>query len=144
MDFSITDNSKQIKEELEKRTIAALTAVGLHAVRRAKEHCTYDTGLLRNSITFALDGESAAIKQYKADKEKAGEKKVGEYDGQAPQEGGGERAVFIGTNVEYARYVELGTSRQKPKPFLHPAVTNYMGEYKKIVEKYLKGQSTTP
>ena len=51
----------------------------------------------------------------------------------------GEEAVYIGTNVEYAPYVELGTSRSKPKPYLAPAAQNHETEYRKIFEKHLGG-----
>ena len=46
--------------------------------------------------------------------------------------------VYIGTNVEYASYVELGTFRMKPRPFLKNAITNYVDEYKGIIEDGLK------
>ena len=39
-------------------------------------------------------------------------------------------SVFIGSNVEYARYVEEGTSRAKPHPYLRPAVTHNMDDLK--------------
>ena len=45
---------------------------------------------------------------------------------------------YIGTNVEYAPYVEFGTSKQKAQPYLKPAVTNHIDEYKKIVKSTLK------
>lgn len=51
----------------------------------------------------------------------------------------GEQAVYIGTNVEYAAYVELGTSRMKPQPYLKPAVVNYMSEYKTLAEQAFRG-----
>lgn len=51
----------------------------------------------------------------------------------------GEQAVYIGTNVEYAGYVELGTSRMKPQPYLEPAVVNYMSEYKTLAEQAFRG-----
>jgi HK97 gp10 family phage protein len=47
-----------------------------------------DTGNLRRSITYEMDGEMEAE---------------------------------VGTNVEYATYVEFGTSRMKPIPYLTPA-----------------------
>ena len=50
-----------------------------------------------------------------------------------------ENTAYIGTNVEYAPYVELGTSRQRAKPYLKPAVTDHTTEYKQIVERRLKG-----
>lgn len=49
-----------------------------------------------------------------------------------------EKSVYIGTNVEYAPYVELGTSRMKPQPFLRPAAADHENTYKKIFESNLK------
>ena len=49
-----------------------------------------------------------------------------------------EQAVYIGSNVEYAAYVELGTSRMKAQPFLKPAATTHAYEYKQIAEIQLK------
>lgn len=48
-------------------------------------------------------------------------------------------AAYIGTNVEYAPYVELGTSRMKAQPFLRPAATEHTTVYKRILEDELKG-----
>lgn len=50
-----------------------------------------------------------------------------------------DRAAYIGTNVEYGPYVEFGTSRQRAKPYIKPAVVDHVDEYKKIVERNLKG-----
>lgn len=47
-------------------------------------------------------------------------------------------AVFIGTNVEYAPYVELGTSRMAARPFLAPAAKNHGEEYKELFEAAMK------
>lgn len=46
-------------------------------------------------------------------------------------------AAYIGTNVEYAPYVELGTSRQKAQPYLKPAAQDHADEYKRIFDKIL-------
>lgn len=51
----------------------------------------------------------------------------------------GTRHVIIGTNVEYAPYVELGTRRQKPQPFLKPAANDHYSTYKGIFLKHLRG-----
>lgn len=51
-----------------------------------------------------------------------------------------EEAVYIGTNVEYAPYVEYGTRRTKAQPYLKPAVQDHAEEYKRIAESFLKGQ----
>lgn len=53
-----------------------------------------------------------------------------------------EEAVYVGTNVEYAPYQELGTSRMKAanggKGFLRPAIKDHVSEYKGIIEQMLK------
>lgn len=46
--------------------------------------------------------------------------------------------VYIGTNVEYAPYVELGTVKMKKRPYLKPAIDNHMSEYKQIAINELK------
>lgn len=51
----------------------------------------------------------------------------------------GTRHVVIGTNVEYAPYVELGTRRQKSQPFLKPAANDHASTYKGIFRKHLGG-----
>lgn len=48
-------------------------------------------------------------------------------------------SVYIGTNVEYAPAVELGTHKQKAQPFLRPAADHHASEYRQIIEDRLKG-----
>ena len=50
----------------------------------------------------------------------------------------GEPAAYIGTDVEYAPYVCLGTIHMKAQPFLKPAVNDHKDEYRKILENSLK------
>ena len=45
-----------------------------------------------------------------------------------------EKAVIIGTNVEYAPYVELGTKNMAAQPFLRPAATEHMDTYQNILK----------
>ena len=47
-------------------------------------------------------------------------------------------SAYIGTNVEYGPYVELGTRKMAARPFLRNAVANYTDDYKRIVEEGLK------
>jgi len=86
------------------RNIDALTKganadVGKELARRAikveagaKRLCPVDTGRLRSSITWRADSDAQGI------------------------------SVVIGTNVEYAVYVEVGTSTQAARPYLRPAL----------------------
>ena len=49
-----------------------------------------------------------------------------------------EKYAYIGTNVEYAPYVELGTSKMKPRPYLKPAATEHTAKYEQIVKQCLE------
>lgn len=53
-----------------------------------------------------------------------------------------EEAVYVGTNVEYAPYQELGTRRMKAanggKGFLRPAIQDHVREYKAMIEQVLR------
>ena len=44
-------------------------------------------------------------------------------------------AVYIGSNVEYAPYVELGTSRAKAHHMLQKAATEHTDEYKRLAKE---------
>lgn len=49
------------------------------------------------------------------------------------------KCAIIGTNVEYAPYVELGTRHQKPQPYLKPAAEDHESTYRSIFRKHLGG-----
>lgn len=110
INIRVTDNSDMFKDAAEDAIRRALEKVGLTAEAYAKLKCPVDTGRLRNSITHVVvDSVGAGI------------------------------IVYIGTNVEYAAYVELGTSNTKAQPYLRPAVSNHTSEYRSIVEAELRG-----
>lgn len=49
-----------------------------------------------------------------------------------------ETAAYIGTNVDYAPFVELGTHTHKAHPYLKPAATKHSDEYKNIIQDALQ------
>lgn len=49
-----------------------------------------------------------------------------------------EEAVYVGTNVEYAAYVEFGTVKMRPRPYLRPAVLNYTDRYRELAKEALE------
>lgn len=63
----------------------------------AIRQCPVDTGRLRSSITHALETDSDGL------------------------------VAKVGTNVEYAAFVELGTSRMRAQPYLRPALYQERG-----------------
>jgi HK97 gp10 family phage protein len=70
----------------------ALTKRAISTVRHAKRMCPVDTGRLRSSITHEVGGDAEGM------------------------------VARVGTNVEYAKYLEYGTSRMSARPFLRPAL----------------------
>ena len=123
------------KNEAVKR---AMIQIGMAAETYAKALCPVGTpestgikgyigGTLRGSITYATEEQHST--------------------GQAPARGADykmlatpeKERVYIGTNVEYAPYVEMGTVKMKPKPYLKPAIANNAAEYQSILERELKG-----
>jgi phage gpG-like protein len=49
-----------------------------------------------------------------------------------------DKAVYIGSNVEYAPYVELGSRGRDGKHMLQRAATEHTAEYKKLMEENMK------
>lgn len=48
------------------------------------------------------------------------------------------KVAAVGTNVEYAPYVELGARGRDPKYFLKGSIDNHINEYKFIFENEMK------
>lgn len=70
----------------------ALTRTTVRVEATAKRLCPVDTGRLRASVTHALSRDAQGL------------------------------LGVVGTDVEYAPYVELGTTRMGAQPFLRPAL----------------------
>ena len=49
-----------------------------------------------------------------------------------------DEAAYIGTNVEYAPYIELGARGRKGLHFLQRAATQHGDEYKRLMEDSMK------
>ena len=135
----VIDNSELIKNATDAQIEAALTACGLQAEGYAKSNLTAagrrGEGILINSVTNTV----------RVEKDRA--------------------TAYVGTDVEYAVYHEVGTGiyteggggRQtpwsykdrhgewhtprglKPTHFLKNAIADHVEEYKAIIESHLKG-----
>ena len=140
------DHTEEVLSALEAAIKRGNEAIGLAAEGHAKKKLTKEvytgdkewplTGRLRNSITYALAGEETHIKSYKADKG-GKERETYTYEGTAEGEKGS--GVYIGTNVEYAPGIELGTHRKAGAVhFLQDAATGHTDQYKKLMEDSMK------
>ena len=135
MDFK--DNSKEYKDLLNQAIRRGLKAIGMTAETYAKENCPVDTGYARNSITFALSGESTNISSYEADAGKNGEPpKTGEYRGTLGKIE--DNYVVIGSNVEYFPFIEEGARGREALRVLRKAVTDHKDEYKQLLTDSIK------
>lgn len=114
MDFEITaDNTDKIKEAAREQLLAALEAVGLQAegdVKKTMAHYSPKPIVDSGRLMNSITHS------------------VDESDNTA----------MVGTNVEYGKYVELGTSKMSARPFLKPTIQENVPEYKEIFEYYMK------
>lgn len=141
----VNDATPEVKATMKRRVRGALTAAGIQAASAAREELQktpkrIDTGLLRNSITSAMDGASPRIGGYKPSRKSKYTGKrpdPGTYTGTTPTEPEGKAAVYIGTNVKYAIYVHEGTDRMVANRFLKNAVENNAAELIEIIKQHL-------
>lgn len=138
------DNSNEFKNAFEQAKHRGLEAIGMTAEGHAKKTITaagaVDTGRLRNSITYAVAGYSTHVESYRANNVSGGASgKHARYSyGGSAMEGEKDSAVFIGTNVEYAPYVENGARGRKPVHFLQSAASGHGEEYKRLMEESMR------
>ena len=133
-DIKFTSNVNDILSALENGKRNALTAIGATAETHTKENITadklVDTGRLRNSITYAT-GDYSGIGTYTDNNKK-------KYSDAKARNTPKDDEVAIGTNVEYAPYLELGTKKIAAHHYLKRAVTEHKDEYKKLTVQAIK------
>lgn len=141
MNFTVNkteDNRQMVKDALEVAKERALTIIGMKLERYAKALCPVGTP------------ESTGKRGYRGGTLRNSITYEVQDDG-----------VAVGSNVEYAPYVELGTGPHfvpppdweqftpvpgvgtghgyvHPRPFLRPAVEDHIAEFKEIMESELK------
>lgn len=136
-DISIESNVKVCKEDFNGIMDKVLTMWGMQAESAAKERCPVDTGLLRNSITWAVAGSGVNSPSYRDDSGT----QTGSYQGQAQADVGGARHVYIGSNVKYAEIQELGSFNHhagQESPFLRPGIEDNLDYFREILETEMK------
>lgn len=132
--FTVTDNKEIVMDDLNHAKLRALEKCGLIAEGYAKKLCPVDTGNLRNSVSHTVVLDDS------------------------------DSAAYIGTNSEYAAYVELGTGKyatggggrptpwvyqdaqghwhktsgNKAQPFIKPAVADHTKQYRDIIESEMQ------
>lgn len=131
MTFQLVDCTDEVLRKLRKQIQRGFKSVGQEAEGFAKKECPVDTGRLRNSIAWATV-EAHGSKKMSGDKGKDGDSK--------PQGIPEEECVYVGTNVEYAVYVEYCNYEHKKgtkRHFLRDALANHGDRFKEIMQAAL-------
>ena len=105
-----SNNVEQLLSDLKDKKSVALEAVGMAAETYAK------TNLESNPRRIDTGNLRGSISHAPADEE----------------------TMCIGTNVEYAIYVELGTRKMTASHYLKRAVSEHTDEYRNVIEVHMK------
>lgn len=95
-------NFQRVRNDIERAIDASLEAVGILVQGQVTELVPIDTGRLKGSITYATSTAKS-------------EPRTPATSADAVKHDGSENTVLVGTNVEYAPYVEFGTGIYGPK-----------------------------
>ena len=114
-DVTFTDNSAKILSAMKSAKARALEEIGLVAEGYAKKICPVGTP------------ESTGIPGY-----------VGGTARNSISHATDDNAAYIGSNVSYFPYFELGTSKMKARPTLRPAASEHSATYKRIIETEMR------
>lgn len=147
IEIRVDDHTDDVMKAVDDKIRLALGLAGEVIEGYAKEDCPVDTGLLRNSITYAVSGEATGISSYHAERTSTkqsaytgttGSVGIGRYSGNVGA--ADDTAVYIGTNVEYAPYVEFIDHYHHEvgkAHFLRDGATNHINEIKSTIETVL-------
>ena len=108
------DNSDEVLVLKNQAVLKALTKIALKAEGYAKKSLTESGAVDTGNLRNSVTGET---------------------DGQTVQ---------VGTNVNYAFYVEEGTydkgdpKGMKPRPYIKPSIADHIDEYQEILKKFLE------
>jgi HK97 gp10 family phage protein len=104
---------------------------GLRIEREAKQMCRVDTGRLRASIS--TNWTDSGMSRGKVDAKANSEDGVSQPNGKF--------VVVVGTNVEYAHWLEFGTFKMDARPFLFPAYEMNIGKLPEFIRGEIPSRS---
>lgn len=130
--FTIEDNTPQLLAELERKKAELLDAWGNELYKAIYDTMTVDkvvdTGRLRGSISY-----STPHKDYK---NPTPANTMDDFV-QGVRE---DNTVVYGSNVEYASYVNSGTSKQRARKFIENGTSRARPQLEIVANKILKGE----
>lgn len=125
------DNSYKVLQELESKMPEILNAMGNELYKGIYSFMTedkvVDTGRLRGSISYSTP--------YNDYNRPAPANKPDDFITNVRKK----NTVVYGSNVEYASYVNSGTSKQRARKFIQTGTYRVIPQLKRVVENILKG-----
>lgn len=127
----VEDNSQQVLNELQNKMPEVLNGLGNELYKSITNFMTedniVDTGRLRGSISY-----STPYNNYNSPTpaNKSSDFITGNTE---------KNSVLYGSNVEYASYVNSGTSKQRGRKFIETGTYRAVPQMKSVVEEILKG-----
>lgn len=133
MDITIEDNSDKVLQELKNKMPEMLNGIGNELYKSIynvmTEDKVVDTGRLRGSISYATP--------YNDYNQPTLANKPDDFITNKKQKQ--KNTVIYGSNVEYASYVNSGTSRQRARRFIETGTYRAVPQMKNVVEEIMKG-----
>ena len=129
--FEFIDNSQEVLNELEEKMPEVLKAIGNELQKSVQNYMIedqiYDTGRLYNSISYCTPSGDFSNLQAMNTPDDA-------IRGLREK-----NTVFYGSNVDYANYVETGTTRQRARHYIKIGTDRASPILEQVCEKILKG-----
>ena len=127
------DNSESVKKDIADSVAIGLTECAIQLEGEIALRTPVDTGHLRNSISFiaplasSLDEKDSCYTGKPGTRVHKGQTRPGkcreeEHPGRL-QGSADMKTAYVGTNVEYAEYVEYGTKRMKAQPYMRTGLS---------------------
>lgn len=131
MSIKVEDNSDRVLSELESKMPEMLNAMGNEFYKSIYNYMTedkiVDTGRLRGSISYSTPYNNYSNPTI-ANKTEDFIKDIKIAD-----------SVVYGSNVEYASFVNSGTTKQRARKFIETGTYRAVPQLKRVVENILKG-----
>lgn len=132
------DNTGQLIDAVKRATVLGLKAAGIHIHQQAVENAPVDTGNLKGSLSWTIDGELGGLNAPGGKPPKSTPKRATPEDG--VRRTNETEVVYVGTNVHYGVYMEYGTSKAGQQSFLRSALDAVDKDLPKIMsDHYQKG-----
>lgn len=134
MSVTIKDNRVEFDRILDENIDDFLHVVGNFLAGEAELRCAVDTGNLAGSVSYATSDYKSSVRP--------SNRTIGQHSGKlrtytisqvdAVSQPVAKNTVYIGTSVDYAGDVELGTVNSAAQPFIVPALTENIGRVNRL------------